>query len=166
MSGPQPKLHISLEREAAVVPKKKTDQQLLASMAYPAKSMVRFQQTLGNQAVQRTLGAIMIQAKLTVNQPGDQYEQEADRVADTVMRILDSPGAGLRESGGMRIQRMCAGCEEEQKQLHTKPLSGYVSRSGEGEGDAAPEVETAIEQTRGGGNALESGVQRKMESAF
>jgi hypothetical protein len=28
-----------------------------------------------------------IQAKMTVNQPGDSYEQEADRVADTVMSM-------------------------------------------------------------------------------
>ena len=30
-----------------------------------------------------------LQAKLTVNEPGDQYEQEADRVADWVMRMPD-----------------------------------------------------------------------------
>lgn len=29
----------------------------------------------------------LIQPKLTVNQPGDRYEQEADRVAATVMRM-------------------------------------------------------------------------------
>jgi len=31
-----------------------------------------------------------IQTKLTVNEPGDQYEQEADRMADQVMRMPDS----------------------------------------------------------------------------
>lgn len=30
---------------------------------------------------------LLIQAKLTINQPGDRYEQEADRVADRVMRM-------------------------------------------------------------------------------
>jgi hypothetical protein len=29
----------------------------------------------------------LLQAKLTINQPGDKYEQEADRVADMVMRM-------------------------------------------------------------------------------
>ena len=33
----------------------------------------------------------LIQAKLTINQPGDRYEQEADRVADAVMRMPE-PG--------------------------------------------------------------------------
>ncbi|MFZ4635596.1 MAG: hypothetical protein ACOYNO_15430, partial [Saprospiraceae bacterium] len=34
-------------------------------------------------------GTPFFQAKLTVNQPGDTYEQEADRVADQVMRMKD-----------------------------------------------------------------------------
>jgi hypothetical protein len=40
--------------------------------------------------LQRLLRARVIQAKLTVNQPGDKYEQEADRVADQVMRMPDT----------------------------------------------------------------------------
>lgn len=53
------------------------------------------QQTIGNQAVGRLiqqsgLGSQkfgIVQAKLTINQPNDIYEQEADRVADQVMRM-------------------------------------------------------------------------------
>jgi hypothetical protein len=41
-----------------------------------------------------------LQTKLTVNEPGDQYEQEADRVAEHVMRMPDTP---------LRLQRKC-GC--------------------------------------------------------
>lgn len=55
-----------------------------------------------NQALQRMLRAGAVQAKLTVNQPGDQYEQEADRMADTVMRMPEPT-----------VQRMCADCEAE-----------------------------------------------------
>src|SRR5229473_1551755 len=32
----------------------------------------------------------VMQAKSTVNEPGDQYEQEADRVAEQVMRMPDT----------------------------------------------------------------------------
>ena len=42
---------------------------------------------LGNQALQRLLRIRAIQAKLTVNQPGDKYEQEADRVAEQIVRV-------------------------------------------------------------------------------
>lgn len=50
-----------------------------------------------------------VQPKLTVNQPGDQYEQEADRVADRVMRM----------PAGEALQRMCSACEEEQEVQRT-----------------------------------------------
>jgi hypothetical protein len=50
-----------------------------------------------------------LQAKLTVNQAGDQYEQEADRVAEQVMRMPDS---GLRTPAiapaAQKLQRKCA----------------------------------------------------------
>src|SRR5271157_2794623 len=42
-----------------------------------------------------------LQAKLSINQPGDEFEQDAERVADEVMRLSPS-GAG----GRPRIQRM------------------------------------------------------------
>ncbi len=38
------------------------------------------QRTIGNQAVQRLFDSGVIQAKLKIGQPGDKYEQEADRV--------------------------------------------------------------------------------------
>lgn len=43
------------------------------------------QSAWGNQALQRLLSTRAIQAKLKINEPGDEYEQEADRVADEVM---------------------------------------------------------------------------------
>jgi hypothetical protein len=42
--------------------------------------ILQLQRAIGNQGVQR-----FIQAKLTISQPGDLYEQEADLVADQVM---------------------------------------------------------------------------------
>ena len=44
-------------------------------------------QQLGNQNFLRLLRARMLQAKLTVSHPQDSYEQEADRVAEQVMRM-------------------------------------------------------------------------------
>jgi hypothetical protein len=43
--------------------------------------------TIGNQAVQRLFESGIIRAKLKIGQPNDRYEQEADRVADQVMRM-------------------------------------------------------------------------------
>src|SRR5579859_4239843 len=38
-----------------------------------------------------------LQAKLVVNQPGDVYEQEADRVAEQVMRMGDGTSTAMRK---------------------------------------------------------------------
>lgn len=58
-----------------------------------------------------------VQAKLTINKPGDEYEQEADRVADQVMRMPE-PYA--------RIQRACPTCDEEEP-IQTKPLAEQIT---------------------------------------
>lgn len=45
--------------------------------------------SVGNQAMQRLIKQGRLQKKLTINQPGDAFEQEADQVADKVMRMAD-----------------------------------------------------------------------------
>ncbi len=66
-----------------------------------------------NQAQLQLLRSL--QAKLTISTPGDKYEEEADRVANQVMRMPE-PGRGSPQ-----IQRVCADCEEE---VQAKPLAG------------------------------------------
>ena len=69
----------------------------------PAASATSFQPTASKQAQPRifdiardlndfrctplTAQPPLLQAKLTVGQPDDEYEREADKVADTVMRM-------------------------------------------------------------------------------
>jgi hypothetical protein len=48
------------------------------------------QKTYGNQAILRALRAEKLQPKLTVGQPNDLYEQEADLIADQVMQTPTS----------------------------------------------------------------------------
>jgi hypothetical protein len=45
------------------------------------------QNTAGNQAVQKLFRSGFLQTKLTAGSPDDLYEQEADKVADAVMRM-------------------------------------------------------------------------------
>jgi hypothetical protein len=81
------------------------------------------QHSLGNQVVQRMLHLGMIRAKLKINPPDDKYEQEADRVADQVMRMPDPLSAGVAfssRSKGMGIQRACPLCDDEE--LKRQPL--------------------------------------------
>ena len=54
-----------------------------------AHPLVDLQHSIGSQAVNRLIRSPYIQTKLTVSTPGDPYEREADRVAETVMRMPD-----------------------------------------------------------------------------
>lgn len=71
-----------------------------SSFVHPLAQM---QQTIGNHAVGR-----IMQAKLQVGQPGDEYEQEADQVADKVMRMPEPD-----------VQRQPK--DEEEKNLRRQP---------------------------------------------
>src|SRR5260370_24358522 len=84
---------------------------LQSSSAVTLHPVLRLQRAVGNQAVQRMINSGRLQAKLNVNQPGDVYEQEADQVAEQVMRMAnpetsvsdDEDGAKkslMREQGG------------------------------------------------------------------
>ncbi|MCF6155915.1 MAG: hypothetical protein E3K36_11830 [Candidatus Brocadia sp.] len=59
------------------------------SMNSPVDQVIFLQRIIGNQAVQRLFKSGVIQAKLKIGQPNDIYEQEADRVAEQVMRMPD-----------------------------------------------------------------------------
>ncbi|PPL00688.1 protein of unknown function [Parapedobacter indicus] len=61
---------------------------------------------------------VFFQPKLTVNLPGDKYEQEADAMADQVMRMI--------------VQRKCKHCEEEEKRIQRKGTDSATPAVDEG----------------------------------
>ena len=67
----------------------------------------------------------LLQAKLTISSPNDVYEQEADRVADQVMRMPDPTlNRASIDSAPVRhlsLQRKCQECEEEKLQRKSQP---------------------------------------------
>jgi hypothetical protein len=80
------------------------------------------QRTIGNQAVGR-----IIQAKLKIGQPGDKYEQEADRVADTVMK-MPAP----------QVHRQ----PEEEEEIQTKPVAEQITPLVQRQPDEEEEIQT------------------------
>jgi len=67
------------------------------------------QQNAGNLAVQRFFNCGLLQAKLSISQPNDPYEEEADQVADEVMRMPDGAFSGQHSaiskgSGGIQMK--------------------------------------------------------------
>jgi hypothetical protein len=59
------------------------------TLADPQADILALQDAAGNQAVENLLRSGSVQAKLIISEPGDKYEQEADRVAKTVMETTD-----------------------------------------------------------------------------
>jgi len=82
-----------------------------ARSPYAGHSSLKLQGSIGNQALQRLIGSSYIQTKLQISTPGDSFEQEADRVADTVMRMT-MPQATDKEAGE----------EEKGETIATKPV--------------------------------------------
>src|SRR4028119_1346818 len=64
----------------------------------------------------RCQGELGIQTKLKISEPGDKYEQEADRIADEVMRMPEPS-----------IQRQVELEEEEEETLQAKPTIGQIT---------------------------------------
>src|SRR5436305_13854622 len=65
-----------------------------------------------------------VRPKLAVSQPDDPYEQEADRVADRVMRTATLPSVAERLSfnsdNSGRVQRKCDKCEDEEEKKRSE----------------------------------------------
>jgi hypothetical protein len=71
----------------------------------------------------------IIQPKLSVNQPNDIYEQEADAMAD---KMMHTPDVSTNNNSFFRpaisnIQHKCASCGEEDKQLRRKENNNAAS---------------------------------------
>lgn len=62
----------------------------------------------------RPFFAPVIQPKLTINQPNDVFEQEADTIAEKVMRMSDHDAAPAKVAPVV-VQKKCSACEEEEK---------------------------------------------------
>jgi hypothetical protein len=139
-----------------------------------------------------------LQAKLTIGQPGDQYEQEADRVASQVVEQINAP-ASAQSTQGQSVQRQEEEPEEElqakpeitalqreeepEEELQTKPEITPLQRQEEepeelqakstlqrpeaiAGGEASTDLDTAINSARGGGQPLDTGLQRSMGQAM
>ncbi len=93
-------------------------------------------------------GPLPVQTQLTIGQPNDPYEQEADRVADQVMRMADPPPPVQRqdiEEGALGIQRS------------PDPAQPTAPQ---------PNLETRLNASRSGGSPLPNEVRQFMEPRF
>ncbi|OCQ88948.1 hypothetical protein BCD64_04185 [Nostoc sp. MBR 210] len=96
-----------------------------------------------------------IQMKLSIGEPGDKYEQEADKLAKDVVQRINSS-----EISPLQAQSQ----PEEEDKLRAKPIMQRLSVGG---GMAATsDLETSIQQARGSGQFLADSIREPMETAF
>jgi outer membrane protein OmpA-like peptidoglycan-associated protein len=101
-----------------------------------------------------------LQAKLTISNPQDEYEQEADRAAAEVMRMT-GPGPLSASAPLARMQGRCSDCSDtitrsQQRPGHEKGIEQGLSSGIDGE----------IADLKNGGSPLPHGVRTFFESRF
>ncbi|MDO8586988.1 MAG: DUF4157 domain-containing protein [Armatimonadota bacterium] len=116
-----------------------------------------------------------VQAKLTVGQPGDKYEEEADRVAEQVMRMPDpgrdeAPLVSPLDSPSS-IRRACADCDDDEirRQPEDEEKEGDLLRAKAATGGApvvTPALQARIVSMRGGGQPLPASARAFFEPRF
>jgi hypothetical protein len=112
--------------------------------------------TAGNLAMARALAAHHVHAKLTVSQPGDPDEEEADRVADAVVSRSAIPTI-QRKCDACADGKPCGKCEEED--VHAK-------REARGSAVPAHLVGRAVNVVNSGGVPLPGSLRATYEPRF
>ncbi len=104
----------------------------------------------------------LVQRKMEISQPGDLDEQEADRVADHVMRM--TAPSGLEQPSATHInrkltQRKCADCEEEEDERVQRKETANTAGS--------PVATSLVKETlKSGGQPLDPEVRASFERRF
>ena len=144
-----------------------------------------WERSLQRGQIRRILDSPKPQLKLTVGAPDDMYEEEADRVADEVMKMPDP------QASSERVQRVCTECEdelqgqpeEEEEELQAEFVGEPLQRQREVDEEpdeelvsakeilgqtavVSPEVEEGINSMRGGGHRLPESERHFFELRF
>lgn len=140
---------------------------LPANAGQRAQLVSDLQRSYGNAYVQRLLKSRAVQAKLTVNPPGDKYEQEADRVAEAVTSAStaevqrqaeeEEEEMQMKRAGdqtGLEVQRQ----EEEEEMIQSKA----VSRAPE----VSEDLEARIKGEEGKGEPIPDTLRASLEPHF
>ncbi len=113
-----------------------------------------------------------VQTRLTVNQPGDRYEQEADAVAKQVVRQQRTARRGEAPQpatfpSALPVQRMIQRAETSfPSDAEEKVKEEGVQRKGDTPAAATPGLEARLHTLAGSGRPLPETVHGRMEESF
>jgi hypothetical protein len=91
----------------------KTDLSQSMEINSPVEQVLHLQHTIGNRVVTRLIQSGVLQAELKIGQPGDIYEQEADRAAEQVLRMPEPEYSQCKE--------------KEEGSIHAKPIAAQLT---------------------------------------
>ena len=104
-----------------------------------------------------------IQTKLKIGEENDQYEQEADRVADRIMRMPDPNSSSFSSishgESNNSIQRKCFSCSEDDELIQRKPFNA-------GGIELNTAVSSSINSISGGGRSMSQSERGFFEPRF
>jgi Domain of unknown function (DUF4157) len=136
-----------------------------------AKPMNRLRRPLQDKRVS------MIQSKLSIGEPNDKYEQEADTTASRVVQQINSQTQdqsvqkqeSMEEDSNLQVKPISSiqrdeSMEEEDEELQTKSL--VQRRENLDGGEASADLESSIQSVRGSGQSLDPSLQTKMGEAM
>jgi hypothetical protein len=144
--------------------------------------ILHLQQTIGNRSVQRLMPSKeaafdfakigILQPKLKVSQPGDEYEQEADKVAEQVIRMpissdLATPIGTPKDEE--RVSRKCSTCDmkDEEEKENQLSIDRRTLSNSSGLEPTSDESTNQIHEIRANsGSSLDDGSREFMESRF
>lgn len=138
------------------------------------QSMLRLQRQYGNRFAQRVIAQNGIQAKLKIGQPGDIYEQEAEKVAEQVTRMPEPQISGDSSQEPVVTSQNQEGSKEKQR-VQVKSLTDQITPIAQRQAaeeetpvqaketeDSNPELTPSFE---GGINSIKDGGQPLPKSA-
>lgn len=131
----------------------------MQTLATPEKSKSSASAAFQKTKQQPFFAPVHVQPKLTVSAASDPYEQQADAMAERVMR-MPAPAkenSFFHPANTTSLQRKCARCEEEGK-VQRKEAGGSTS-------PAAPSVVHEV-LSSGGGSPLDTATRSFMEPRF
>ncbi len=133
----------------------RTPRSAIAERPVPRTLPTRIHQLAGNRAFGR------LQPNLMVNQPGDAYEIEADRVTDHVMGMPKPPVQRECACGGT-----CADCGEQEESHLQRVTTSFAGAHGGNSCELAEAPATVGEVLSSSGEPLDAGTRATMEGRF
>ncbi len=145
---------LASDRAQPLAPSAILQRAALAPQSLRPGDIHRLQQTLGNRAVGALLSQLsparsLVQAKLTVHAAGDQYEQEADRMAEAVTGMPAAQREELSRAEKPAVMRM----------PQPSPAAG-------GAFEASGAFEQQLQAARGRGQPLPPALKEDFETKF